>query len=120
MPPQQTQQEVALFKAAQAGKLDDVLQIAEELGRDIKTIADANGANCLHVAAYAGQTALCKHLVEELQFDINSQDGGGALPAVFHLGIVLAPTCMAAAAAATTAACCLATCTADLCAGCCN
>lgn len=78
MPPQQTQQEAALFKAAQAGKLDEVLRIAEELGGDIKTFADANGANCLHVAAHAGQTALCRQLVDDLQFDINSQDGGGA------------------------------------------
>ncbi|KAL4437321.1 hypothetical protein ABPG75_004460 [Micractinium tetrahymenae] len=76
MPPQ-LENEAALFKAAQAGKLDDVLRIAEELGGDIKTFTDANGANCLHVAAHAGQTALCKHLVDELNFDINSQDGGG-------------------------------------------
>lgn len=81
MPAQQTQQEAALFKAALAGKLDDVLRISEELGGDIKTFTDANGASCLHVAAHAGQTALCKHLVDDLQFDINAQDGGGAQPA---------------------------------------
>jgi ankyrin repeat protein len=77
--PATEEQKAALFNAAEEGDLEQFQTAAAAIdGTDIKQLHAANGANCLHIAAHAGQTELCNYLLDTLSFDINSQDEGGA------------------------------------------
>lgn len=77
----------ALFKAAEAGALDDFQAAAAALDGHVRQLKADNGADCLHIAAHAGRTELCKYLVDTLHFDINSQDGerGAAVVPSHHM-----------------------------------
>ena len=74
--PVTAEQKDRLFKAADAGQLEDFQAAAAELGfDDIKQLKADNGADCLHIAAHGGRTELCKYLLEQLHFDVNAQEG---------------------------------------------
>ena len=74
--PVTAEQEDRLFKAADAGQLEEFQAAAAELGGDdIKQLKADNGADCLHISAHGGRTELCKYLLEQLHFDVNMQEG---------------------------------------------
>ena len=75
--PSSEAQLTSLFKAAEAGDLEEFQQAAAQLDGDLKQIKAENGANCLHIAAHCGRTELCKYLLDQLQFDVDAQDGRG-------------------------------------------
>ena len=77
MPPSE-EQASRLFKAAQAGDVEEFEAAAAAIEGDVRQLAaPPSAASCLHVAAHAGQTDMCKHLLDAHGFDVNAQDSGG-------------------------------------------
>ncbi|KAF8388176.1 hypothetical protein HHK36_026842 [Tetracentron sinense] len=74
------------LNAARTGNLDLLKKMAAQLdeGRGLaKTVADVKDANkrgALHFAARAGQTEICKYLLEELKLDVDTKDEDGETP----------------------------------------
>jgi hypothetical protein len=76
--PATEEQKNRLFKAAEAGDVGQFQEAAAAItdsDDSLQRLVAGNGANSLCIAAYAGQTDLCKYLLDELKFDINSTDG---------------------------------------------
>lgn len=64
-----------LFKAAEAGDVQEFQEAAAAIDEDVRELHADNGANVLHIAAHAGHTELCAYLLDDLHLDVNATDG---------------------------------------------
>jgi ankyrin repeat protein len=69
-----------LLKACTSGNLDAFIDIGQSLNTDLQTIKDDLGRSALHLAALEGHVDILNHLLQTLNFDINSQDTEGSTP----------------------------------------
>lgn len=70
-----------LLAAVQSGskrKFKDAVKVLEDnTPKAIREIRDQYGRSCLHHAAQMGHFDLCKHLIDEIKFNVNDQDSKG-------------------------------------------
>lgn len=48
--------------------------VGEGFGKAYVGVKDPNGRTALHLAAAAGKTEICDHLIKELKLDVNERD----------------------------------------------
>ncbi|EFN53080.1 hypothetical protein CHLNCDRAFT_54058 [Chlorella variabilis] len=74
-----------LFKAAEAGDVQEFQEAAAAIDEDVRELHADNGANVLHIAAHAGHTELCAYLLDDLHLDAgadpDAKDEHGHTPA---------------------------------------
>jgi hypothetical protein len=72
-----------LMSACQDGSLQAFKKAAKDerlraSTNNLRDVRDDFGRGLLHQAAQMGHVALCQHMVEKLEFDVNDQDKKGA------------------------------------------
>lgn len=72
--------------ACLAGKLNALRVLAEQGFAECDDVLNNASFTPIHMAAYAGHTAVCKYLAEELAVDVVCQTGEGLTP--LHLAVI--------------------------------
>ena len=72
----------SVLEAVQSGNTSDFKKHVKTLSSrgaaaNLGELKDGSGRVILHHAAQQGHVAMCKHMVEELGLDINTQDNNG-------------------------------------------
>ncbi len=73
-----------ILSAAQSGDVDLFWAAALSGDGDLHEITEERGRTALHFAAQAGHLQLCKHLLDNLRFNVNAQDANGGAPVLCH------------------------------------